>query len=196
MVHSEERVVDSVRAALIAHFGHEPDSASVSFVGVEPISVLRFRDGDLLVYVTLGMSTRPLPEQTVSNGVTELSEEGPRAELMLRVHAHGVGADEVWRRLAVLGVAPVVEGLRYADGAIVALGEPLVARSRARGVVVTKSALEVPAPAGVVTVFEVVPATADELAWARVHGVADLRARWLEQGSDLTDLGRVQVDLA
>ena len=141
MVHSDERVVDSVRAALVAHFGHEPDSASVSFVGVEPISVLRFRDGDLLVYVTLGMSRRPLPEQTASSGVTELSDEGPRAELMLRVRAHSVGADDVWRRLAVLGAAPVVEGLRYADGAIVALGEPLVAGSRARGVVVANSAL-------------------------------------------------------
>ena len=195
MAHGDEDIVGAVRAALVAHFGHEPASASVAFVGVEPISVLRFRDADVLVYVTVGMSGRPLPDAAAA-GVTQLSGDGPRAELMLRVRALGVGADEVWRRLAVLGAAPVVEGLRYADGAVVALGEPLVPGSRARGVVVTESGVDVSSAAAAVTVFEVVPATANELAWARVHGVRALRARWQEQGVDLTDLGRVQAALA
>ena len=193
--HGGDEVVDSVRAALTSHFGHEPDSASVSFVGVEPVTVLRFRDGDLLVYVTAGMSRRPLPDGSESLAVTDVPADGPRAELMLRVRAGGLGADDIWRRLALLGAAPVVEGLRYAEGAVVALGEALVPSSRMRGVVVVASGLEVPAAASA-TIFEVVPAAPDELAWARVQGVAALRARWSQQDVDLTDLGRVSVDLA
>lgn len=194
-MHSGDGVVESVRAALTSHFGHEPGSASVSFVGVEPITVLRFRDGDLLVYVTAGMSRRPLPDGSESLAVTEVLGDGPRAELMLRVRAGSVGADDIWRRLALLAAAPVVEGLRYAEGAVVALGEALVPGSRMRGVVVVASGIEVPA-ASSVTIFDVVPATPDELAWARVHGVAALRARWSQQDVDLTDLARVPVDLA
>lgn len=194
VAHTEDDVVGSVHAGLVAHFGHEPDSASVSFVGVDPISVLRFRVGDLLVYVTSGMSASPLPEAD-PDMVVHRDVDGPRAELLLRVRANTLGADEVWRRLALLGAAPVVEGLRYADGAVVAFGEPIAPGSRARGVVVAESGLAVPAGGRSVTVFEVVPATADELAWARVHGVPALRARWTEQDVDLTDLGRAQVGL-
>jgi suppressor of fused protein SUFU len=191
----EQELADSVRAALSAYFGHQPDSASVSFVGVEPISVLRFHEADLVVYVTAGMSSRPLPATADGLDVVALAGDGPRGELMLRVRARGLGADEVWRRLAVLGAAPVVEGLRYAEGAVIAVGEPLVAGSRTRGVVVVDSGVDLHGVASAVTVFEVLPATADELAWARVHGVAALRARWLEQGVDLTDLGRLQARL-
>lgn len=195
MVQTDEDVVDSVRAALISHFGHSPDSASVSFVGVESISVLRFHESDVVVYVTAGMSKSPMPDAN-SLTVTERSGDGPRAELLLRVRVGSVGVNEVWRRLALFGAAPAVEGLRYADGALVALGEPLVPGSRARGIVVTESGVDISAAVPDVTVFQVVPATSDELAWARVHGVPALRRRWLDQDADLTDLGRVQADLA
>lgn len=190
-----ELVVELVRAALQERFGADPGSASVSFVGVEPIEVLRFHAGELVQYVTLGMCRRPLPEQSADAGVSSAQPVGPRGELRLSVRA-GVGAADVWRRLAVLAAAPVVEGLRYADGAIVSLGEPLVPATRASGVVVGETDVVVDTAAGAVTLFEVLPATPEELAWSRVHGVAALRERWREQGTDLTDLGRSPADLS
>jgi hypothetical protein len=44
-------------------------------------------------------------------------------------------------------------------------------------------------------VLQVVPATATELAWCRVHGSAALRERWAEQHTDLLDLERAAADL-
>lgn len=167
----------------------------MSFVGVEPIEVLRFRDTDWVVYVTLGMSNRPLPDAGDGNGVSEVSTDGPRAELLLRVRADTLAATEVWRALALLAAAPVVEGLRYEVGAIVSLAEPLAPGTRTQGVVVVEPRMDLAASGGLVTVFEVLPATGEELAWARVHGVPALRARWREQAVDLTDLGRRQADL-
>jgi suppressor of fused protein SUFU len=189
-----ELVVELVRTALLERFAAVPSSASVSFVGVEPIEVLRFHGGDLVEYVTLGMCRRPLPEQSAEAGVSSAPSVGPRGELRMSVRS-GFGSADVWRRLAVLAAAPAVEGLRYADGAIVSLGEPLVSGARAHGVVVGESDIVVDTAAGAVTVFDVLPATPDELAWSRVNGVAALRERWREQGTDLTDLGRAPAHL-
>jgi hypothetical protein len=183
----------AVEDALRAHFGHTPSRASVSFVGVDPIEVLRFEPipGERM-YVSLGMSRRPMtaPSQTV------VSPAGPRAELMLHVRDHSGHPDEVWRRLAVLAAAPSVEGVVYTPGMTVDLGEPLVAGSRCSGVVVTESPLEpIVIRDASVTVLEVVPATATELAWCRVHGAAALRQRWADERVDLLDLARPAVAL-
>ena len=53
-------VLPTVEAALVEHFGHRPQRASVSFVGVDPIEVLRFEPipGER-AYVSLGMSPAP-----------------------------------------------------------------------------------------------------------------------------------------
>ncbi|HEY2165795.1 MAG TPA: suppressor of fused domain protein [Jatrophihabitantaceae bacterium] len=192
---TQSDIAESVRAALVGHFGDQPSSASVSFVGVEPIEVLRFRSGDSLVFVTLGMSRRPMPVPGDDLDVTTTAAGGPRGELMMSVSARDPASAEVWRRLAVLAAAPAVEGLRYADGAIVSFGEPLTPGTRLTGVVVGETDLAISTSGGPVTVFELHPAMPDELAWARVHGVPALRARWHAQGLDLTDLGRRPVDL-
>ena len=54
-------VLAAVDAALAEHFGHRPQRASVSFVGVDPVEVLRFEPipGER-AYVSLGMSGRPM----------------------------------------------------------------------------------------------------------------------------------------
>lgn len=178
-----------VEAVLTDHFGHRPQRASVAFVGVDPIEILRFRaaPGEH-AYVSLGMSRRPMTgaDQAV------VASDGPRAELLLQVRDAGSAHRDVWRRLAVLAAAPTVEGVVHRAGATLDLAEPLAPGSRCTGVVVTESTL--PAVAGV-EILQVLPATANELAWSRVHGSAALRERWAAVDTDLRDLTRPGVEL-
>ena len=166
----------------------------MSFVGVEPIQVLRFDTGALVTYVSLGMSRRAmrLPADDFL-----VAASGPRAELVLQLRED---AGEAWQRLAVLAAAPVVEGVVYSAGMTVDLGVPLSAASRCTGAVVVASAGPDSVPAtdtvlGPVEFLRILPATSAELAWARVRGSAALLERWAEQGTDLLDLRRAAVGL-
>ena len=186
-------VLPDVEAAVVEHFGHRPTRASVSFVGVDPIEVLRFEPipGER-AYVTLGMSRHPMTGASAS----VMDTTGPRAELMLHVHDPVDELADVWRRLAVLAAAPAVEGIVYVDGMSIDLGEPLVPGSACVGAVVTASVLaDVETSAGPVTILQTVPATQNELGWCRVRGSAALLERWQDTGTDLLDLTRRSVNL-
>jgi suppressor of fused protein SUFU len=188
-----EDVLAAVDALLQEHFGQAPVRASVSFVGVEPVEVLRFEPipGER-AYVSLGMARRPM------TGAGEIVQQahGPRAELMLHVRDPTDSFGEVWRSLAVLAAAPAVEGVVYTPGMTVDLGAPLSPGVRCTGVLVHESVIGgVDTAAGRVDVLQVVPATATELAWCRVHGSTALRERWGEQHTDLLDLERAAADL-
>jgi hypothetical protein len=185
---SSPDVLAAVDAALREHFGQVPTRASVSFLGVEPIEVLRYEPipGEW-AYVTLGMSRRPM---TAAADVM-VSTDGPRAELMLHVAGPPGDHEGAWRQLAVLGAAPAVEGVVYTVGMTVDLGQPLTPGSRCTGGVILESAIpEIETGSGRVEVLQLHPATSTELAWCRVHGAAELRARWADQHIDLLDLGR------
>jgi hypothetical protein len=186
-------VLQSVEAALVEHFGHRPVRASVSFVGVDPIEVLRFEPipGER-AYVSLGMSRHPMTGADQSM----LASSGPRAELMLHLDDPTDQYADVWRRVALLAAAPAVEGVVYGDGHSVEVGEPLVVGSACVGVLITPSPLE-PVSAGdsAVDILQVVPATANELGWCRVRGSAALRERWAERDTNLLDLMRRSVGL-
>jgi hypothetical protein len=183
----------TLERSLADHFGERPTRAAVSFVGVEPIEVLRFEPipGER-AYVSLGMSRHPM---TAASEVV-LGADGPRAELMVNVH-DGPGHDEVlWRNLAVLAAAPAVEGVVYVAGMTVDLGQPLAPGSRCTGGLVVAAPLAaIDTAAGPVTVLQVLPATSTELAWCRVRGAAALRERWASMQTDLLDLGRRAVTL-
>jgi hypothetical protein len=186
-------ILADVEAALVDHFGDRPPRASVSFVGVDPIEVLRFEPipGER-AYLTLGMSRHPM------TGAAEslLAADGPRAELMLHLRDPTDEHAEVWRRVALLAAAPVVEGVVYAPGMSIDLGEPLTAGSACTGVVVDGSPVPaIDTDAGRVEVLQITPATSTELAWCRVRGSAALRERWTETDTDLLDLGRRPVAL-
>lgn len=186
-------VLAVVGAGLIEHFGHHPQRASVSFVGVEPIDVLRFEPvpGER-AYVSLGMSGAPM----TGADAAVADAHGPRAELMLHLRDPADEHGQVWHRLAVLAAAPAVEGVVYRPGMTVDIGEPLAAGSLCVGVVIAESALgPLDSPAGPVAVLQVVPATHAELGWCRVRGSAALTARWRERGTDLLDLARSAVPL-
>jgi hypothetical protein len=184
-------VLELVEAAYREHFEVAPDRASVSFVGVEPIEVLRYADGERLHYLSLGMSRYPMADP---NDVVVAEATAPRAELLITASGR---TDDVWRQLAVLAAAPAVEGAVYSVGNRIDLGEPLTAGSRCTGGILAAGPLRPIAVAGFadVMVFAILPATATELAWARVHGSEALRQRWEASGTDLTDLARDPVAL-
>lgn len=187
-----EQVTDHLRAAL----GEPAASGSVTFLGTRPLQLLRFGPGtDAIVrYVTVGMSAEPMTgaEAAVAD------PDAPRAELVLAVDEV---CDAVLRPMAVLAAAPTVEGLVHAPGVGVDLGEPLFGRGRCTAVLVDDPVGAVPdldpgdgrAP---VRFLSLLPMTATEAAWKRVHGGAALVERWLAAGTDLRDPDRLPVDLA
>jgi hypothetical protein len=186
--------LDEVDAALRTHFAHAPVRASVSFVGVDPIEVLRFEPiPDERAYLSLGMSRHPMTAATAD----VVSADGPRAELLLHLRDGADRLTDVWRQVALLAAAPAVEGVVYRAGMTVDLGQPIAAGSGCTGALVTESPLtDVDTTQGTVAVLQLVPATPTELAWCRVHGTAALRERWAEQQVDLLDLHRRAADLS
>lgn len=167
----------------------------MNFVGVQPLEVLRFEPvpGER-AYVSLGMSRYPM----TGSAEWVIDSDGPRAELVLHLRDALDDHADVWRQLAVLAAAPVVEGLVYAVGVTVDLGRPLASGSHCTGAVVVESALDpVDTSDGPVQFLQLLPATSTELAWCRVQGSSTaLRRRWTEQGADLLDLARPPANLA
>ncbi len=166
-------------------------------MGVESIEVLRYADrtehgeSALAHYLSLGMSRYPMTDPS-----EQLRDDaaGPRAELLLSARGR---PDEIWRQLAVLAAAPMVEGVVYAVGNSVDLGHPLLGGSRCTGALLAEGPLRL-IPTGAtaeIQVLRVIPATANELAWARVHGSAKLIERWRVAAIDLEDLMRESVGL-
>ena len=171
--------------------GKAPAKASMSFLGVEPIEILRFPAASGSWYATLGMSRHPMSE--AGSEVSVVPTDGARAELLLETQS---GVDEVWRSLATLAASPAVEGVFYRVGMTVDLGTPMTGASRCSGVVVVESGLSpISTSAGEVDILKVVPATATELAWARIPGSAALATKWTEQRTNLLDLSRSAVPL-
>jgi hypothetical protein len=130
--------------------------------------------------------------RTPMSGTSELSTEGPRAELVLSVRgAH----DSVLRRLGALAASPAVEGLVITPGAGLDVGEPLWDGARFSAVLVGE-------PGGLVPDLEdvqflpLLPMTPNEAAWKRVRGAAELQERWLAQGRDLRDPDRPEAELS
>ena len=195
---AESVVLVAVEAAYRQHFEVEAARASISFLGVDPIEVLRFAAGDtdgrtqVDHYLSLGMSRFGMsdPSALVVDEAT-----APRAEVMLTAAAR---PPDLWRKLAVLAAAPAVEGAVYAVGNRVDLGEPLCSGSRCTGVVLGPGPLRpvVVSGSASVEILQLLPATQTEFAWARVHGSDALTERWSAAGTDLHDLLRDPVDLS
>jgi hypothetical protein len=185
-------ILQLVEAAYRQHFEVVPARASVSFLGLDPIEILRYPDGHTDHYLSLGMSRHPMADP---GALVIAAESAPRAELLLSAAGR---PEPLWRNLAVLAAAPAVEGAVYQVGNRVDLSEPLCPGSRCTGGVLVTAALQpIAVPEGAdVHVLRVLPATQTELAWARVHGSEELQQRWLTAGTDLTDLMRDPVELS
>ncbi|NUP29698.1 MAG: suppressor of fused domain protein [Nocardia sp.] len=191
-------VIERVRAAVVGHFGVEAaavDTASMTFLGVEPIEILRIPGDGVTHYATVGGSRHPMgdPGDLHADPV-----RGPRAELMLTMRsAAGAGAG-VARSLGVLAAAPAVEGVVLQADALLDLGEPIWRDAPFTAVLLGAGEIpeiELPDPAEPVRYFAVTPVTATEAAWVRVRGAQALRDAWAEAGIDVLDPGRGAASL-
>ncbi|GGP52452.1 suppressor of fused domain protein [Streptomyces melanogenes] len=190
-------VLALVEARLRTALG-EPDArAAVTFLGTDRVEVLRFADGDIVRYATLGMSAQPMtdPAAALADPV-----KGPRAELVLSVRAGLADTDKVLRPLAVLASTPQVEGVIVAPGASLDIGEPLWPGAPFSSVLVAEPGglvedLELDDPMDPVRFLPLLPMTTNEAAWKRVRGAQELEERWLANGTDLRDPLRTSVRL-
>lgn len=190
-----EGLLCAVEAHLLQALGPPTARGGVSFVGAEPVDVLRFGpdEAGVVRYATVGMSGTPMtdPRSEV------LAADGPRAELVLSVRgAH----DAALRPLAVLAASPAVEGVVITPGAGLDLGEPLWEGARFTAVLVGAPGglipdLQVESTTQPVRFLPLLPMTPNEVAWKRVHGAEALEVRWLTQQLDLRDPARPEADL-
>lgn len=179
----------AVTAYLTEHLGAQPQRASVTFLGVEPIDVLRFAIDSGLVYVTSGCARHPMTDPVEFNPDPV---RGPRAEIVVRMRA-GHALPGLHKRLATVAAAPAVEGLILAADALIDLGEPLWDGSPCTALVLEPDELGqviLPDPMDPVTLLRAVPITANEAAWVRLKGVDALREAWTEAGIDVTSATR------
>ena len=162
-----------LRAHLRRHFGSEPDVASVTFVGMAPIDILRFGPdaGGVIHYVSVGGSRAS--EGTPTEVVVGL--RGPSATSGLA------------RSVAVLAAAPAMEGLMPAPDALIDLGQPAWKGAPFTAFLLGDSGIE---PIGDVQFLRAVPVTANEAAWVRLKGADAMRQAWEEDGVDVLDPDR------
>jgi len=194
-------ILAAVERQLISVWNQPDARAAVTFVGAQPVEILRFGPAaDAVVrYATVGMSAHPMvdPADTAPDPV-----RGPRAELFLsmRVRSTAAGLDTVARRLAVLAMTPFVEGVVIRPGTSLDLAEPLWDDAAFTAVLIGSGGALIPdlvlePPAEAVQFLPVLPMTPTEAAWKRVHGAAALEQRWLDHGIDLRDPNRRAVPL-
>jgi hypothetical protein len=169
-----------------------PDVASVTFLGVERIDVLRFgpdhRDGLETVYhyVSLGCSRYPM-----SDGAAVVSDpvRGPRAEIALSLRV-GAPADGLARSIAVVAATPAVEGVVLGAGALVDLSGPLWTAAPFTAVLLGTSEipdLALESPRDPVRFLSAVPVTQTEGAWVRLKGAEAMRQAWSDDRVDVLD---------
>lgn len=185
-------VLGEVRAHLRTHFARagissEPDAASVTFLGTEPIDVLRFGpDGEGVVHhVSLGCSRHPMtdPADIAADPV-----RGPRAEVTVALR--GTSPVGLARSVAVLAATPAVEGLVLAPDALVDLGSPLWGGAPFTAFLLGRSEIgdvALPGPHDPVAVLSAIPITATEAAWVRLKGAEAMREAWRTDGVDVSD---------
>jgi Suppressor of fused protein (SUFU) len=189
-----------VRAHLCAHFaeaglGAEPDVASVTFLGAEPIEVLRFLpDADGVVhYVSLGCSRHPMTDPTA---LVADPERGPRAEVVLRLRNPG-RLTRLAHSLAIVAATPAVDGVVLTEDALIDLGSPLwdnqsgpapfTAMLLGRSDIAD---LPLDPPRDPVHFLSATPITATEAAWVRLRGADAMRDAWRSDGVDVLDSNR------
>lgn len=190
-------VLAEVRAHLRGHFAaagidREPDSASVTFLGVERIEVLRFGpDADGVVhYVSLGCSRHPMgdPTQLAADPL-----HGPRAEVVLSLRDSSP-TPGIARAVALLAATPAVDGVVLQSDALIDLGATMWNGARVSAVVL--AAGDIPdvvlePPREPVRFLAATPISANEAAWVRLKGIDELRRTWEQDGVDVRDPGRL-----
>lgn len=180
---------DPLVAHLRSRFDGEPETASVTFLGVERIDVHRFREGDVYTYVTFGCSRHPMTE--ASAAITD-PVRGPRAEVVMRLRA-GVPTSGIARSMAVIAATPAVDGVVLTEDLLVDLSAPLWEEAPFTAVLLGAGDIpEFPMepPRDPVHFFSAVPITQTEAAWVRLKGADAMRQAWSDDGVDVLDPAR------
>ncbi|WP_328359581.1 suppressor of fused domain protein [Mycobacterium sp. NBC_00419] len=189
--------LQQVREHVRGHFAgigieSDPDSASVTFLGVERIEVLRFGPAEGVAhYVSLGCSRHPM---TDPSDLAADPLRGPRAEVVMSLRAT-VPTPGLARSLAVVAATPAVEGVVLVADALIDLSGPLgnsALWDSAPFTAVLLGAspiadLALAAPLDPVAFLSAVPITATEAAWVRLKGAEAMRQAWLDDGVDVLD---------
>jgi hypothetical protein len=192
-----------VRAHLRAHFSKAginsaPDAASVTFLGAEPIEVLRFHPGDsdpagIVHYVSLGCSRHPMTDPAA---IVADPERGPRAEVVLRLRDPGP-ISRLAHSLAVVAATPAVDGVVLTEDALIDLGSPLwdnpLRPAPFTAILLGRSDipdLPLDPPRDPVCFLCATPITATEAAWVRLKGADAMRQAWQADGVDVCDPNR------
>jgi hypothetical protein len=170
----------------------EPLVASVTFLGVERIDVLRFgpdqrrgRDG-VFHYISVGCARYPM-----TDAASALADpiRGPRAEITMSLR-DGAPADGLARSLAVVAATPVVDGVVLGAGPLVDLSGPLWTGAPFTAVLLSESEipdLPLDPPREPVQFLSAVPITQTEGAWVRLKGAEAMRQAWADDGVDVLD---------
>ncbi len=184
-----------VRIRLQAHFTAagvlaEPAEASVTFLGADRISVLRYGPdgGGVNHFVSVGCSRYPMVDPT--NLVTD-TEHGPRAEVMVSLRPPSPAG--LARSMAVLAAAPSVEGLVLEPDALIDLSGPLFEGAPFTAFLLGPSPIDdvaLPDPLSDVTILQATPITPTEAAWVRLKGAEAMREAWRTDGVDVFDANR------
>lgn len=188
-------VLAAVREHLLRHFAEvgiesEPEVASVTFLGVDRLDVLRFgpdsRAGfeDVYHYVSLGCSRYPMTDPAAP--AVDLSQ-GPRAELAISLRGAPTPAGLV-RSLAVLAATPAVEGVVLEVDALMDLSGPLWTGAPFTAVLLADSGIPALAlePSLVPVQFlKAVPVSQVEAGWIRLKGAEAMRQAWFDDGVDV-----------
>lgn len=184
-----------VRVHLREHFARrgidsEPDEASVTFLGTETITVMRFGpDADGVVhYVSLGCSRHPMFDPTEM--VTDVLH-GPRAEVTVALR--GPSPRGLSRSIAIVAAAPSVEGLILEADALIDLESPLWDDAPFTAFLLSASGIDdipLPGPLEPVKVLAATPITATEAAWVRLKGADAMREAWEQDRVDVLDPAR------
>jgi Suppressor of fused protein (SUFU) len=194
------QILARVRAHLRAHFSEaglraEPDVASVTFLGAEPIEVLRFLPGadGMVHYVSLGCSRRPMADPTA---IVADPQRGPRAEVVLRLNNPGP-ISRLAHSLAIVAATPVVDGVVLTEDALIDLGSPLWEQrsSPAPFTAILLGRSDIPdlpldPPRDPVRFLSATPITATEAAWVRLRGPDAMREAWRSDSVDVLDPNR------
>ena len=185
-------ILDQVRAQLTGHFGTEPDSATVTFLGVQPFEVLRYRAPavDIVDFWSLGCSRHPMTDPAA---VIVDPSRGPRAEVGIRLR-DPAQINGLARSLAMIAAAPAVEGVVLVADALIDLGSPLWT-SPSGPVAFTAVLLgasdipdlELASQDDLVRFLTATPVTATEAAWIRLKGAAAMRQTWSDDRVDVLD---------
>lgn len=164
----------------------DPDVASVTFLGVERMDVLRFATDGGYSYVSLGCSRHPMADASAS--VVD-PIRGPRAEVVMRLRT-GVPTPGLARSLAVIAATPAVDGIVLTEDLLVDLSAPLWEGAPFTAVLLGRSEipdLEQDPPRDPVRFLSAVPITQTEAAWVRLKGAEAMRQAWADDGVDVLD---------